>query len=75
MSDFSQSAHYRKYPDENNLDFFHSFYYNNKMPLWMRDENTFILYKYRIHRLFVPKFFLDRRNTFFLKKIKIHKRT
>lgn len=29
VSEFSQSAHYRKYPDGNNLDFFHSFYYNN----------------------------------------------
>ena len=36
----------------------------------MRDENTFILYKYRIHRLFVPKFFHDRRNTNFLKKLR-----
>ena len=61
ISKVFSSIHYGKKPYSDNFNFFVSFYYNNFAVLFLKSISEYIFHKSRINRLFVRRFYHDRR--------------
>ena len=61
ISKVFSSIHYGKKPNSDNFNFFASFYYNNFAVLFLKSISKYIFHKSRINRLFVRRFYHDRR--------------
>ena len=64
IKNVSASYHYNK-KIVIGSDFFASFYYHKLVTLWIKNKNEYLLQEDLINRLFVPKFYHDRRDKFF----------